>query len=64
MAIGQSGRLVIEIDPDLKKDLYAALDRDGLTLREWFLQRANEYITSGPQLPLQFFEGSTSGRTK
>ncbi|MBI6848234.1 hypothetical protein BTW15_12445 [Pseudomonas syringae pv. tomato] len=44
MAIGTSGRLVIEVDPDFKKDLYTILDTDGLTLKEWFLRAAREYI--------------------
>jgi hypothetical protein len=60
MAIGQSGRLVIEVDPEFKKELYANLERDRLTLRDWFLQRAREYISTGPQLPLRLFEKSDS----
>ncbi|MBA1322704.1 hypothetical protein [Pseudomonas plecoglossicida] len=44
MAIGSSGRLVIEVNPDFKKDLYDVLGADGLTLKEWFLQAAREHI--------------------
>lgn len=58
MAIGQSGRLVIEIDPELKRDLYAALDREGLTLREWFLRHAQHYLSDSSQLSLQFADVS------
>ena len=58
MAIGQSVRLVIEIDPELKKDLYAALERDGMTLRQWFLLRASNYVSNASQLPLQFSDAS------
>lgn len=52
MAIGSSGRIVIEIDPALKQDLYAALERDETNLKAWFLARVWDYLTRGPQLPL------------
>jgi hypothetical protein len=44
MSIGKSGRIVIEIDADIKRRLYAALISDGLTLRQWFLDEAREYL--------------------
>jgi hypothetical protein len=53
MARGQSGRLVIEVDPALKRDLHSALAADGLTLKDWFLRRVAEYIVERrqPSLP-------------
>ena len=53
MARGQSGRLVIEVDPILKRDLHSALAADGLTLKDWFLHRADEYLVERrqPSLP-------------
>lgn len=42
MAIGKSHRIVIEIDPDMKVDIYAALKSRGLTLKEWFIGKASE----------------------
>lgn len=53
MARGPSGRLVIEVDPTLKRDLHAALAAEGLTLKDWFLQRASEYTAERrqPTLP-------------
>lgn len=53
MARGPSGRLVIEVDPTLKRDLHAALAADGLTLKDWFLQRVSEYTAERrqPSLP-------------
>jgi hypothetical protein len=53
MARGPSGRLVIEVDPSLKRDLHAALAADGLTLKDWFLQRVGDYIAEHhqPSLP-------------
>ena len=41
---GESGRIVLEIDPAEKQDLYDALIRDGMTLKDWFLRRAGEYL--------------------
>ena len=52
MGVGGSGRIVIEIDPDTKRDLYTALHRDGHTLKDWFLNRAEEYIRSSGQLSM------------
>lgn len=53
MARGPSGRLVIEVDPTLKRDLHAALAADGLTLKDWFLRRTAAYIAERqqPSLP-------------
>jgi hypothetical protein len=59
MARGNSGRIVLEVDPDFKRELYDALDKDGLTLREWFLTEVNRYLKERFQLRL--FE--TVGRT-
>jgi hypothetical protein len=44
MAQGPSGRIVIEMDPDVKQELHSALERSGMTLKEWFIQRAEEYL--------------------
>jgi hypothetical protein len=44
MAKGDSGRIVIEVDPTFKEEVYAALDRDGLTLKSWFVQQATKYV--------------------
>ncbi len=46
MSIGQSGRIVIEIDPDLKKRLYSTLAMDGTSLKEWFLTNVGIYVDS------------------
>jgi len=39
MAIGDSGRIVIDIDPKLKKEIYKLIKRKGMTMREWFLDQ-------------------------
>jgi hypothetical protein len=56
MSIGSSGRIVIEVDPDVKRELYAALIRDGSTLKEWFLRNTQAYLLGNkaehPCMPL------------
>lgn len=52
MARGDSGRIVLEIDPNIKGDLYSALARDGLTLKEWFLRHTTQYLRDRGQIPL------------
>jgi len=44
MARGQSGRIVLEVDPELKNELYSAISRKGITLKDWFVDKAEEYI--------------------
>ena len=52
MARGKSGRIVIEVEPDLKNELYKSLARSGKTLKDWFVERAKEYCESEEQLDL------------
>ena len=55
MPIGSSGRIVIEVDPELKQALHLALRINGSNLKEWFVAKAGEYLdSSDPQseLPL------------
>ncbi|MBP1139312.1 hypothetical protein JOE29_001263 [Pseudomonas sp. PvP009] len=47
MSIGSSGRIVIEIDPSFKRELYSALAKDAKSLKEWFLESAQVYVGSG-----------------
>jgi hypothetical protein len=65
MARGDSGRIVLEIDPDTKRTLYEALDGQGITLKEWFLVQATEYLkaTSQPDLfeDLEHHESERTG---
>ena len=48
-----SGRIVIEVDPDLKRDLYSVLALEDMTLKDWFTAQANRYISDHrePRLP-------------
>ncbi len=54
MAIGTSGRIVIEIEPELKRLLHTALQKEGLTLKDWFRENARQYVYEGKQLTLDF----------
>jgi antitoxin component of RelBE/YafQ-DinJ toxin-antitoxin module len=53
MSIGSSGRIVIEIDPELKRELYSVLTREGLTLKDWFVRNAAGFVAESSQLPLR-----------
>jgi hypothetical protein len=44
MAQGDSGKIVLEIEPAEKQRLYFAVKRDGLTMKEWFLQQMATYL--------------------
>ena len=53
MARGLSGRVVLEIDPAIKRALHARLAADGRTLKDWFLEQANYLLNPRQQaLPL------------
>ncbi len=52
MPRGISGRIVIEISPAIKRELYEALDKDGLTLKDWFLKDIQIYLEVRSQPPL------------
>lgn len=47
MAQGKSGRVVVDIDPRLKKQLYSQLSLSGSTLKDWFQRTAAEYCRLG-----------------
>ena len=38
MATGPSGRIVVDVDPEFKKQLYSALAAEGSTLKDWFIR--------------------------
>lgn len=39
---GESGRIVLEIDPKTKKKLYTKVNKNGLTMKDWFLAKAEQ----------------------
>lgn len=42
MAIGKSGRMVIEIDAEVKRELHSQIKKKGMTLKEWFESKVKE----------------------
>jgi hypothetical protein len=49
MPRGSSGRVVVEVSPELKNRLYRALSHKDITLKEWFVKSAEEYIADSEQ---------------
>lgn len=49
MSRGPSGRIVVEIEPQLKRGLYAELSRNGMTLKDWLVAQAQRYIAESEQ---------------
>ncbi len=60
MAKGKSGRLVIEIDPELKDELYTALNKEGLNLKQWFLLNTKRYLSNRSQMSLLLEENEST----
>lgn len=44
VAKGDSGRIVLEVNPTLKKQLYSILALEQKTLKDWFIQQAEQHI--------------------
>jgi hypothetical protein len=44
MPRGPSGRIVVEVEQELKGRLHATLALDGLTMKDWFVERATDYV--------------------
>ena len=56
MSIGNSGRIVIEIEPELKRELYSILRLEGTHLKAWFLTQVDELLAEKGQQSLPFDE--------
>ena len=54
MPVGKSGRIVIEIDPELKQALYQSLGEDESNLKEWFLGQVDVYLSGKSQKVFNF----------
>jgi hypothetical protein len=42
MAIGKSGWIVIEVDPEFKGALHSLVKSKGMSLKEWFEKKAKD----------------------
>jgi len=60
MSIGTSGRIVIEVEPEVKRQLYSTLAREGMTLKDWFLREAQNYMKAATQMPLDLTSDAKS----
>ena len=49
MARGKSGRIVLEVGVHLKNAIHDRLSDEGVTLKDWFIEKAVEYLQSPPQ---------------
>ncbi|MDB9824396.1 hypothetical protein OAC23_00175 [bacterium] len=54
MPVGKSGRIVIEIDPGLKQELYQSLGNEDSSLKEWFLNHVKGYLSGKSQVAINF----------
>lgn len=64
MAVGPSGRVVIDIDPELKQELHAVLEQEGVSMKQWFMERAKAHLRDRGQLslPLTIADGDPADR--
>lgn len=63
MAIGSSGRIVIEIEAELKQQLHAALQHEGLTLKGWFVENAHKFLYDNTKRVAIDFSGNSLSST-
>lgn len=61
---GTSGKIVVNIEPDLKRRLYAALSLSGSTLKDWFRKSAAAYCDEQRQPSFFRASGYRLGRQK
>ena len=54
MSIGSCGWVVIEIEPDLKRELHSVLKKEGSNLKSWLLKNVDQLLSEKEQelLPL------------
>lgn len=54
MARGPSGRIVLEVPPELKRQLHSHLAAEAKSLKDWFLEQANLYLARQQPVQLSF----------
>lgn len=55
VAKGESGRIVLEVEPELKKALYSILAMEQKTLKDWFVDKAQKHIQEKKSELIQSF---------
>lgn len=61
MSVGKSGRIVIEVEPNFKHELYEALGKEGKSLKSWFVENAESFLSDKGQIALSFAGESSNG---
>ncbi|MDP7445145.1 MAG: hypothetical protein QGF64_05690 [Candidatus Poseidoniia archaeon] len=56
MPKGSSGRIVIEVEPDFKDELYTVLEKEGLNMKSWFVANAQFFLKNRSQMSLGFVQ--------
>ena len=64
MSRGPSGRLVVELEPELKQQLYSTLALDGLTFKDWLTDQVTRYIDNRHQPQLFAAESPVPSYTR
>jgi hypothetical protein len=64
MPRSNSGRIVIEVEPEVKRRLYAALSLAGSTLKDWFVRNAVDFCDEAAQPRLFHTDDRTAAETK
>ena len=59
MAIGKSHRIVIEVDPAFKEQMYEALRLKGTSLKRWFTDKVSEELLN--DTPTVLLHGNKGG---
>ena len=54
MSIGKSGRIVVDMEPSLKRELHLVLRSEGTNLKSWFLEKVDEFLAEKSQKSLPF----------
>ena len=50
MAQGKSGRIIIDVDPEFKEEIYQAIRNQGFSsMKEWFIQQARRICEESKQ---------------
>ena len=62
MAKGSSGRIVVEIDPELKQELYRALGEEGINMKQWFLGNVGQYLEERVQPSFPFVSSVSNSK--
>lgn len=52
MSVVPNGRIVVEVEPELKQEFHSALVKGGKTLKNWLVVQATNFVEGRYQLPL------------